>query len=53
MKRFTDCFAFGSFCFLVFGQKRKGTQGLIQIDNPNLAKPKNLKARDVDVSCIN
>lgn len=29
-------------------EKRKGTQGLIQIDNPNLAKPKNLKARDVD-----
>ncbi|PIN10428.1 Phosphoprotein/predicted coiled-coil protein [Handroanthus impetiginosus] len=29
-------------------QKVKGTQGVIQIDNPNLAKPKNLKARDVD-----
>ncbi|EEF39809.1 28 kDa heat- and acid-stable phosphoprotein [Ricinus communis] len=30
-------------------QKRKGTQGLIQIENPNLAKPKNLKARDIDI----
>lgn len=30
-------------------EKRKGTQGLIQIDNPNMAKPKNLKARDVDL----
>ncbi|KAL3622654.1 hypothetical protein CASFOL_033471 [Castilleja foliolosa] len=31
-------------------EKVKGTQGVIQIDNPNLAKPKNMKARDVDVS---
>lgn len=30
----------------------KGTQGVIQIENPNLAKPKNLKARDVDVSYL-
>ncbi|KAL3820407.1 hypothetical protein ACJIZ3_006312 [Penstemon smallii] len=30
-------------------QKTKGTQGVIQIENPNLAKPKNLKARDVDI----
>nr|DAD22749.1 TPA_asm: hypothetical protein HUJ06_024212 [Nelumbo nucifera] len=30
-------------------EKRKGTQGLIQIENPNLAKPKTLKARDVDI----
>ncbi|KAI3466711.1 hypothetical protein Pfo_023374 [Paulownia fortunei] len=29
--------------------KVKGTQGVIQIENPNLAKPKNLKARDVDI----
>ncbi|KAI4296837.1 hypothetical protein L6164_036758 [Bauhinia variegata] len=29
-------------------QKSKGTQGIIEIENPNLAKPKNLKARDVD-----
>ncbi|CAN1229633.1 28 kDa heat- and acid-stable phosphoprotein [Linum grandiflorum] len=29
-------------------EKRKGTQGLIQIENPNIAKPKNLKARDLD-----
>ncbi|KAJ8761429.1 hypothetical protein K2173_001560 [Erythroxylum novogranatense] len=30
-------------------QKRKGTQGVIAIENPNLANPKNMKARDVDV----
>jgi hypothetical protein len=30
-------------------EKRKGTQGVIEIENPNLVKPKNLKARDVDV----
>ncbi|KAJ4840404.1 hypothetical protein Tsubulata_002063 [Turnera subulata] len=30
-------------------QKRKGTQGLIQIDNPNLAKAKNVKAKDADM----
>ncbi|XP_065879704.1 uncharacterized protein [Euphorbia lathyris] len=30
-------------------QKRKGTQGVIQIENPNLVKAKNMKARDVDV----
>ncbi|CAN1229625.1 28 kDa heat- and acid-stable phosphoprotein [Linum grandiflorum] len=30
-------------------EKRKGTQGLIQIENPNIAKPKNLKARDLDM----
>ncbi|OIV91712.1 hypothetical protein TanjilG_26565 [Lupinus angustifolius] len=29
--------------------KSKGTQGIIQIENPNLVKPKNLKARDLDV----
>ncbi|WRX26231.1 Casein kinase substrate [Theobroma cacao] len=29
-------------------QKRKGTQGVIEINNPNLVKPKNLKAGDVD-----
>ncbi|GMP72312.1 hypothetical protein CsSME_00030398 [Camellia sinensis var. sinensis] len=29
--------------------KRKGTQGVIEIENPNLVKPKNLKARDVDI----
>lgn len=31
-------------------QKNKGTQGIIEIENPNLVKPKNVKARDVDVS---
>ncbi|KAH7858520.1 hypothetical protein Vadar_024897 [Vaccinium darrowii] len=30
-------------------EKRKGTQGVIEIENPNLVKPKTLKARDVDV----
>ncbi|KAF8408985.1 hypothetical protein HHK36_005056 [Tetracentron sinense] len=30
-------------------QKPKGTQGVIQIENPNLVKPKNVKARDVDI----
>ncbi|XP_061351579.1 uncharacterized protein LOC133296582 [Gastrolobium bilobum] len=29
--------------------KTKGTQGVIEIENPNLVKPKSLKARDVDV----
>ncbi|GLT29530.1 hypothetical protein SLA2020_043900 [Shorea laevis] len=29
-------------------EKRKGTQGLIEIENPNLAKQKNSKAKDVD-----
>ncbi|KAI9198007.1 hypothetical protein LWI28_008568 [Acer negundo] len=30
-------------------EKRKGTQGLIDIENPNFVKPKNLKAKDVDL----
>ncbi|XP_021288827.1 28 kDa heat- and acid-stable phosphoprotein [Herrania umbratica] len=30
-------------------EKRKGTQGLIEIENPNVAKQKNVKARDVDM----
>jgi hypothetical protein len=30
-------------------QKKKGTQGVIEIDNPNLVKHKNMKARDVDI----
>ncbi|KAI5668943.1 hypothetical protein M9H77_18796 [Catharanthus roseus] len=30
-------------------RKRKVTQGLIQIENPNLVKPKNLKANDVEI----
>ncbi|GMI93461.1 MUtant, Snc1-Enhancing, 7 [Hibiscus trionum] len=29
-------------------QKRKGTQGVIEVNNPNLVKPKNMKARDLD-----
>ena len=35
---------------MLIWQKRKGTQGLIEIENPNLAKQKNVKAKDVDVS---
>ncbi|KAJ4726386.1 putative 28 kDa heat-and acid-stable phosphoprotein [Melia azedarach] len=31
------------------GSERKGTQGIIEIENPNLVKPKNLKAKDVDI----
>ncbi|KAK6133487.1 hypothetical protein DH2020_032780 [Rehmannia glutinosa] len=30
-------------------EKMKGAQGVIRIENPNLAKPKNLKARDLDI----
>ncbi|KAK3198808.1 hypothetical protein Dsin_022223 [Dipteronia sinensis] len=30
-------------------QKRKGTQGIIDIENPNLVKPKNVKAKDIDM----
>ncbi|GKV29625.1 hypothetical protein SLEP1_g38532 [Rubroshorea leprosula] len=29
-------------------EKRKGTQGLIEIENPNLVKQKNVKAKDID-----
>ncbi|CAN6444191.1 unnamed protein product [Victoria cruziana] len=29
--------------------KNKGTQGIIEIENPNLAKPKTLKAKDADL----
>ncbi|KAG5622486.1 hypothetical protein H5410_007704 [Solanum commersonii] len=31
------------------GEKRKGTQGIIEIENPNLVKPKNVKAKNVDI----
>lgn len=34
-------------------QKKKGIQGIIEIENPNLVKPKTLKARDIDVSFAN
>ncbi|XXG77514.1 hypothetical protein AAC387_Pa08g1655 [Persea americana] len=30
-------------------EKRKGTQGVIEIENPNLVKQKNVKARDIDL----
>ncbi|KAL8103671.1 uncharacterized protein LOC141676918 [Apium graveolens] len=30
-------------------EKKKGTEGIIEIANPNLVKPKNLKARDIDI----
>lgn len=33
-----------------YQQKMKGTQGIIEIENPNLVKAKNLKAKDIDVS---
>ncbi|CAN1810570.1 28 kDa heat- and acid-stable phosphoprotein [Linum perenne] len=33
----------------MYQEKRKGTQGLIQIDNPNIVKQKNLKAKDLDM----
>lgn len=29
--------------------KQKGTQGLIEIENPNLVKLKNIKVKDIDV----
>lgn len=35
---------------MIAEQRKKGTQGLIEIENPNLVKPKNLKARDINVS---
>ncbi|TMW85727.1 28 kDa heat- and acid-stable phosphoprotein [Solanum pennellii] len=31
------------------GERRKGTQGIIEIENPNLVKPKNVKAKNVDI----
>lgn len=31
------------------GEKRKGTQGIIEIENPNLVKPKHVKAKNVDI----
>jgi len=30
-------------------EKRKGTQGIIKIENPNLVKPKTLKAKDANL----
>ncbi|KAJ0045453.1 hypothetical protein Pint_04662 [Pistacia integerrima] len=30
-------------------EKKKGTQGIIEIENPNLAKSKNVKAKDADM----
>ena len=38
------------FCVFNTWQKKKGTQGLIEIENPNLVKQKNVKAKDADVS---
>ncbi|MCH86152.1 28 kDa heat- and acid-stable phosphoprotein-like, partial [Trifolium medium] len=29
--------------------KAKGVQGVIEIQNPNLVKPKTIKARDIDI----
>ncbi|KAJ8545475.1 hypothetical protein K7X08_018058 [Anisodus acutangulus] len=31
------------------GEKPKGTQGIIEIENPNLVKPKNVKAKNADI----
>lgn len=33
-------------------QKVKGTEGVVRIENPNLVKLKNFKARDVDESYL-
>ncbi|KAK9268076.1 hypothetical protein L1049_010515 [Liquidambar formosana] len=30
-------------------EKRKGTQGVIEIENPNLVKPKTVKAKNIDL----
>ncbi|KAK9936465.1 hypothetical protein M0R45_013306 [Rubus argutus] len=30
-------------------EKKKGIQGIIEIENPNLVKPKTLKAKDIDI----
>ncbi|XP_072966235.1 uncharacterized protein [Typha angustifolia] len=30
-------------------EKKKGTQGIIEVANPNLVKPKMMKAREVDI----
>ncbi|KAK3020279.1 hypothetical protein RJ639_047719, partial [Escallonia herrerae] len=30
-------------------EKKKGTQGVIETENPNMVKQKNLKARDIDI----
>ncbi|XP_068323400.1 uncharacterized protein [Pyrus communis] len=32
-----------------FSTKKKGIQGIIEIENPNLVKPKTMKAQDVDM----
>ena len=37
--------------FIIF-QKHKGTEGVIQIENPNLVKAKNIKAKEADVSVL-
>lgn len=37
-------------CHERYKQKRKGIEGIIEIENPNLVKPKTVKARDIDVS---
>ncbi|PRQ29052.1 putative casein kinase substrate, phosphoprotein PP28 [Rosa chinensis] len=30
-------------------EKKKGVQGIIEIENPNVVKPKTLKAKDIDI----
>lgn len=39
-----------TFVVTKFWQKRKGTQGIIEIENPNITKTKNVKAKNADVS---
>lgn len=36
-------------CSSVLVQKKKGIQGVIEIENPNMVKAKSIKAKDVDV----
>lgn len=37
---------------MLYQVKKKGHEALIEVDNPNRAKPKTLKARDLDVSSL-
>lgn len=37
------------FISIFFVQKKKGIQGVIQIDNPNVVKARTVKTRDIDV----
>lgn len=39
-----------TWCIIKYQVKKKGTESVIEVDNPNRVKPKTLKARDLDVS---